>query len=241
VHDSPDPEQLGLDPALVRAGVNLAGVLSPAGYDDLVDHPWQTPSLLPAARSVVVLASGGPGFFRAFVASEAFRSGGDPLDAFLVRVVRDAVAFESRAGFEAAMGFSFERRDGRFADFVSLGRAAGLGAPSRLAILVHAEYGPWFAIRAVLLTTRTLDPTRSDPAFSPCTGCPAPCAEACPGSALPEAGFDLQRCIETSRLQARCQVGCAARRACIVGVTHQYDSRAEAWHRRAVLGFELEG
>ena len=40
--------------------------------------------------------------------------------------------------------------------------------------------------------------------FSPCEGCPAPCATACPGAALPPSGFDVAArpanlCIATAK------------------------------------------
>ncbi len=244
MHDSASPRALGLAPALELAGVNVAGVLGCQDYDARVPEGWQCRDLLPEARSVIVLASGGTAFFRAFQASlgadESRGADPDPLDGFLVRVVEAAADAERDRGFATASAFYFERRAGGFADFVGLAEAAGLGAPSRLALLLHPEYGPWLAVRALLLTERELSATSSDPEFQPCGGCPAPCQAACPGAALPATGFDLDRCVSTSRNQAACQIGCAARRACVVGPEHRYDPEAEARHRRAALAHVLD-
>jgi ferredoxin len=216
--------------------VNVAGVLSPEDYDARVDEAWRTARVLPDARAVVLLASGGKSFFRAAQGAPEWGRGDHPLDAFLARIVREAVAAEQRAGYAADAALYFERRDGRYADFMGLGHACGLGAPSRLAVLVHPEFGPWIALRALLFTQRALAPTPADPDFDPCRGCPAPCAEACPAAALSRPRFDLVACREGSARLPDCQVGCAARRACVVGPEHRYDADAEAWHRRVTLG-----
>lgn len=228
-------EAPGLDAGLVRMGVNLAGVLAAVDYDACVPEAWRTGALLPEARSVVVLATGGPAFFRAFRAA-----GGDSLDAFLVEGVRRAVLRERGRGHAAASGFYFEQRPAgqpgaRFVDMVALGGRAGLGAPGRLGLLLHPRYGPWLGIRALLFTSRPLPASAPDPGFAPCDGCPAPCAGACPGDAVRETGFDGAACLDTSRRVPSCRVGCAARRACVVGQEHRYDADAEAWHRQAAL------
>lgn len=222
---STEPGALGLDPGLGRAGIGVAGVLAAADYDARVPAGWQRARLLPSARSVVVLASGGRAFFR------AYRESGEPgCDAFLQRVVGAAARREGGA----AAAYYFEERGG-YADFVALGEAAGLGSRSRLGLLIHPEFGPWLAIRALLLVERALEPTGPDAGFAPCSGCPAPCESACPGGAVGGAGFDLQRCVATTRLEASCRSGCAARRACVVGPGHRYDPDAEAHHRGAAL------
>ncbi len=206
---SPDPTQLGFAPELSGAGVNLAGVLPIDAYDERVPSGWRSAALLPSARSAVVLATGGPTFFRAFRQSPEAGESIDPLDRFLVRVVEAAIRGEPAA----VAGYYFERRDG-FADFVGLARASGLGVPSRLGILIHPEFGPWLAIRALILTERVLTPTHGLP------------------------GFDLSRCTAHSRQDPACQVGCAARRACPVGARYRYEADGEAHHRAAALAHQ---
>jgi hypothetical protein len=239
------PTELGLDPGLEAAGLGLAGVLSAAAHDARVPPAWRCAALLPGARSAVVLASGGRSLFRAFRAAPEARDGAaDPLDRFVRRAVEGAVAALVAAGDASAAHFAFEERGGRFADFVALGLACGLGAPSRLGLLVHPRFGPWLGIRAVLLTARPL-PARgggAPPGFAPCEGCPAPCATACHGAAVaPAAGgrFEVSACARTRAVEPACALRCDARRACPLGAEHAYDADAEAHHMRAAARVAL--
>ena len=233
---SADPQALGLDPRLPGAGFNVAGVVEPTVYDAQASPAWALQQLLPGCQAVVVLATGGTRFFRSFRSAARPGLGDHALDAFTRGVVEAAAAHEGRAGFGASCAFYWEQRGGRFLDFPGLAVRAGLGARSRLSLILHPEFGPWLAVRALLFTTRALLPTEPDPSFDPCTGCAAPCSEACPGAALPAAGFDLAACLATTEGTPACRTGCGARRACVVGPAHRYDADAEAWHRESALG-----
>ncbi len=220
-------EELGLQ----AEGLNLLGCLGRARYDALVPRAWQAAQVLPAARSVLVVASGGRALFEAFRAAPESRLARDPLDAYTRRVVEAAA---ERLARPTRALFAFERRGGAFADFVALGRAAGLGSPSRLGLLLHPVYGPWLSIRALLLTARELPETPERAGFDPCRGCPAPCADACPGRAVGPARFDANACAATRRREPGCRARCAARRACVVGPEHAYAPAAEAHHMLAL-------
>jgi epoxyqueuosine reductase QueG len=138
----------------------------------------------------------------------------------------------------AAISFPYDdTRDGQHVDLIALARGAGLGAASRLGLLLHPEYGPWLSLRALVLTEKPPpeSPPRRD--FSPCEGCSAPCTDACPVDApraLP-AGFDISACTNRRALGGSCQLHCAARRACIFGSEHAYDLDTEERHMRASL------
>lgn len=54
-----------------------------------------------------------------------------------------------RLGGAARSVYAFEKRGGVYADFVALAEASGLGAPSRLGLWLHPEFGPWMSIRAI--------------------------------------------------------------------------------------------
>ena len=107
-------------------------------------------------------------------------------------------------------------------------------------MLVHPVYGPWLSLRALLLSTRARPCTGPLPGFEPCRGCPAPCATACHGGALPPGGFDAPRCGATRRRDPRCALRCDARRACVLGQDHAYAAEAEAHHMRSVPPARLE-
>jgi hypothetical protein len=151
------------------------------------------------------VASGGRSLWDAFSGAPEFGAKVDPLDAYTRRVVEAAAKqLDSRA---LAL-FAFERRGGAYADFVALGRLAGLGAPSRLGLLIHPVYGPWLSLRAVVLTPSAWETGPGAPlAFDPCRDCPAPCEAAGPEFT-------------------------ARRRACVVGPEHAYGEAALAHHRR---------
>ncbi len=218
-------------PLLDAAGLNVRGCLSAARYDERVPAAWRAARLCPGARSAVVVGNGGPAHFRAFRAAPEARGRRDPLDRFTRRVVLEAAGALAEGSVPLLYA---ERRGGRFADFVALGEAAGLGAPSRLGLLLHPEYGPWLAIRALVLTPLALPETRPLAGFAPCEGCPAPCAAACPGAAVPASGFDAGACARTRAALPACRARCAARNACVVGPEHAYGPEAEAHHMAAV-------
>jgi epoxyqueuosine reductase QueG len=157
------------------------------------------------------------------------------VDSHTREALEGAVAWLHAAGQRAAAAYAHEQRAGAVADFVALGAAAGLGAPSRLGLLVHPIYGPWISLRALLFTGLPLRTTAPRPGFDPCRGCPAPCAAACHGGALPPAGFDVRRCAATRLAQPACARRCDARRACVLGREHAYAEAAEAHHMAAVL------
>lgn len=218
--------------ALDRAGLNLSAALPRERYDALVPAPWRAAALLPAARVAWVAASGGGALWEAFRAAPEARDESDPLDAYTARVLAEAVAGLEAWGRCARALLAFEQRGGVFADFVALGRAAGLGAPSRLGLLVHPEYGPWMSIRGVLLSDEPVPTAAPLEGFDPCPDCAAPCARACHGAALLPGGFDVPRCAATRAVEPACALRCDARRACPLGVRHAYPPAAEAHHMR---------
>ncbi|MBW2292210.1 MAG: hypothetical protein JRG94_07840 [Deltaproteobacteria bacterium] len=125
------PAAVGLDASLDAAGLNVAAVLSRERYDALVPHAWQSRALLPGATSVFVIGSGGPAFY--WAARRARPDAQHPLDEFLEEMVTRAASKLERAGCVTRAVFYWERRGendrepGRFADFIALARAAGLG------------------------------------------------------------------------------------------------------------------
>jgi len=232
---SQSPSDLGLSPELVAAGFNVAGVLRAERYDGLVSSAWRSATLLPGARSVVVLGCGGRAFGESFLGSPEARETKHPVDRFTRRVVSAGVAGLAEAAAQPI--FYWEKRGEAYADFVALGRAAGLGACGRLGLLLHPTYGPWFSLRAAIITSALLPSGEEDVGFAPCVDCPAPCAEACPGEAVALAGFDALACAETTRGNAGCASRCAARHACVIGGEHAFSPEVESRFRAAVIAY----
>jgi hypothetical protein len=219
---------------LDAAGLDLRGALSRADYDARVPAAWRSDRLLPGARGALVVGSGGRALWRAAEASGALAAGDDPLDAHSERALAACVAALREAGEPALALFAHERRGDAYADFVALAQAAGLGAPSRLGLLVHPVYGPWLSLRAVLLSGLDWPAGGPLPGFDPCRGCPAPCASTCHGAAVAAVGFDVSRCASARRSDPRCALRCDARHACVLGQAHAYAAEAEAHHMRSV-------
>jgi hypothetical protein len=217
---------------LDAAGLDLRGALSPSACDALVPPAWRCGVLLPGARSALVVGSGGRALWRAARAAGA--AGADPLDLHTARALEACVAELTAAGHRAVALFASERRREAYADFVALGRAAGLGEPSRLGLLVHPVYGPWLSLRALLLMDLEWPESVPLAGFDPCTGCAAPCADACHGAAVGPSRFDVPRCAATRARDPRCALRCDARRACVLGRDHAYLPEAEAHHMRSV-------
>jgi epoxyqueuosine reductase QueG len=238
--DVESPTQLGLDPALSAAGLNVAASLAIGEYDALVPASWKSQELLPNASSVIVLGSGGDRFY--WTARQARPGSQHPVDEHCEALVTHAAERLSAAGFTAYPAFYWERKaqdrgkPGEFADFVALARAAGLGETSRLGLLLHPRYGPWFAIRALLLSERptpaavNLGVEAAD-RYDPCPSCSAPCVAACPGNAVSHSDvFFAERCAQTRHELAGCANRCAARLACPEGEEYRYAAEALSHH-----------
>jgi ferredoxin len=222
-----------VEAALESAGFNLRGAISATGYDAVVPAAWRTGVLLPEARAALVVGSGGRALWSALRKALELDAANDPVETYTARVL-DALARDlGAAGHPSRALYPMEQRGGVWADFVALGRGAGLGVPSRLGMLIHPTYGPWLSIRAVLLTTRECPLGTSLRDFDPCAGCAAPCAGACPGGAVWPEGISARLCYETQRTNPACALRCDARHACVLGQEHAYATEAEAHHMSA--------
>jgi Methylmalonic aciduria and homocystinuria type C family len=89
----------------------------------------------------------------------------DPLDRYTERVIDAAFAGARRY-------YGHRRHDGRFVPLQRLAVATGLGALAPSQLVIHPIYGPWFALRAVVVTEGS-PPSRS-PIPQPCC-CDASC------------------------------------------------------------------
>ncbi len=203
---------------VTAAAVVAAGMALPA-----------VPSL-PRPRALVVVGDGGGAFYARFRAAGE-TSGRDPLDRYTARVVGAAVA-RALAGVDHAVVFPF-LAEGPPLPLQRIGVAAGLPPAGPLGLQVHPVYGPWWAYRAIVALGCEVTP--EPPLASPCAGCAAPCATACPGEAVATAGFRLDACVRRRAADPGCQLSCAARLACVAGPQHRYPDEQLAFHMRASL------
>ena len=218
---------------LASSGLNHVGVTSARAWDAVASPETCTEAVAPGARSVVVVASAGPSFWRAFVAHcrvhpDHFLASAHPLDAFARRAIEMATVGEPHpwhfAAFDAALAL----------DFRTLAVQAGLGAPSRLGLVLHPRWGPWIGLRAAGFVPFALPETGASPDL--CTGCPAPCETACPGAAFEAGQWSVSRCASFHQVSDTCARSCASREACPVGLEHRYPSLARLYHYNRAEG-----
>jgi hypothetical protein len=133
-----------------------------AGFD--LAHDFDTRGIrdLPAGHGVLIGNS--RALWPLFEAQR--RDEDDPLEHYTERVIEAAFA-------GARIFYAHRKYDGSFIPFQNIAVASGFGAlaPSRL--VVHPKFGPWFALRAIVILDGT-GPSRS-PIAQPCV-CEANCA-----------------------------------------------------------------
>lgn len=116
-----------------------------------------------------------------------------------------------------------------------LGDLAGWHHPSPFWVGVDAEWGSWFAYRAVVLADTDLPLTPKRDTVSPCDRCvDKPCVSACPAGALASeqtGAWRLQACLdERKRPGTACLDRCLTRNACPVGEPYRYSDEQIAYH-----------
>ncbi|MSP63797.1 MAG: hypothetical protein EXR72_26320 [Myxococcales bacterium] len=179
-----DPLLARLADAIHDGGIDLVAAFPSVAYDAAGPPPELTAgALLPGARSMIVVGSGGTHLWRRFTDWLAVDPKGrllaeaHPLDHYVAGVLDRGSAVLADAGVRARRlepTFLFQPR----IDFRRLGALSGLGAPSPIGMVVHPVFGPWWALRGAWLCDRDLVPT--PPLSRPCEGCPAPCRAAIP-------------------------------------------------------------
>ena len=222
---------------LTAQGLSLHAVLDLASLPaDVQASLALTPQERARYRQLILIGHQGRGFWQALQARGWH--GSDPVDTFVGECIQ-AWMNGPLAGHAWVQVFPGPRPVG----LQRLGELAGWHHPSPFWVGVDAEWGSWFAYRAVVLadTVLPLTPRRALP--SPCLDCSGqPCVAACPAQALspigaqgvdtrPPAAAGLRACVEY-RLQpgSVCQDRCLARTACPVGAVHRYDDPQVAYH-----------
>ncbi len=198
-------------PASVQAGLGLPP-------DELARYP-----------RLVLIGHAGRAFWSALKARGLH--GSDPVDTFVQEQVG---AWMARQPGEPTWWLVFP--GAAPVGLQALGALAGWHHPSPFWVGVQAEWGSWYAYRAVVLVSEPWPLTLPQRAESPCLSCAAqPCVSACPAQALSgepvQHRAGLQACVD-HRLQAAspCADRCLARQACPVGAEHRYTDEQTAYH-----------
>ena len=199
--------------ALVGGGIDLVASCNVGAWNARAPARLRSTELFPPARGVVVVASAGRGLWRALRDAadhrERWRTE-HPLDDFVAGVLDrvDAALTDARIGFRR---FEAKVLAPVPLDFRALGEIVGLGSLGPFGMLIHAEHGPWWALRAAYLVDVEVDPPLAH--APPCRGCAAPCVAGAPRES---AGIALA----TADVRTRC----------IVGGRSRYDDDQLAYH-----------
>jgi epoxyqueuosine reductase len=226
-----------LEAHLSHYGLNVFGVADPALYDSRVAEHLRCASLMEGVRSIVVIGSGGPSLWNAFVQHlteepRALTEERHPLDAFVMRVIEEADSALGGRWFFAAADQEVNL------DFRLLGALAGLGRRSRMGLLLNDRYGLWLGLRAACFSDVALTPSAIDTS-DPCADCPGYCATACPGGAFPRGTWEVERCASFHAESELCASSCEARFSCPKGQEARYPPEAIAYHYNREAGRKM--
>jgi methylmalonic aciduria homocystinuria type C protein len=143
-------------------------------------------------------------FMAAIASDRELAASADPLE----RYVEAAIA---RAFPDAPVWFSHRRYDGAFVPFQRLAVATGLGVLAPTQLVIHPLYGPWFALRAIVLVDGEPPAPPASPAVTCCTG---------------DCGARLEIAVGSRDWRA----WLAVRDACNVGRAYRYSEQQITYH-----------
>ncbi len=200
---------------LAAAGLNRQHVFDLAALpDDIVARLDRQPG----ERQLILIGHGGRRLWECVQAANV--SGPDPIDDYTIATLQHWFAahvpnqrYRILYPGDAPIGLQ------------ALGQLAGWHSPSPFMVGVDAEWGSWYAYRAVVVADTDFCPSEAVHRSSPCATCQnPPCIAACPAGALTGGQFNVEFCSRYRLSPASpCALGCPARQACPVGAEHRYD------------------
>ena len=193
-----------------KLGFRLLGIVSAQDPQDSSDC------------QIALIGNIGDEFWPFFAASAEYNDGlADRLDRYCRRVLTEQAPENARLIMPS---------DAPYAPFQSWAQSLGTMHPSPLGMLIHQDYGLWFAFRAAWrFPAKTFDFDLPSPTASPCQSCiEKPCLNTCPVSAFSAKGLAADTCRDylaeapNSCIAHQCQ----ARLACPMGEKYRYQSGA---------------
>jgi methylmalonic aciduria homocystinuria type C protein len=152
-----------------------------------------------------------PRFVAARAGDAELAAAAHPLELYSERVI-DRVAASLP---HARVYYAHRTYDGAFLPLQRLAVAAGIGALSPTHLVIHPVYGPWFALRAVIVCDGAV-PVQSPRVRLPCT-----CDERCTSA--------FAQAVEATGPD-RWRAWLAVRDSCTVGRDHRYSDEQIAYH-----------
>ena len=225
---------------LAPLGLNLIGTTTVAAYEALVSSQYYVSTLLPQAKTIIVIGNGGAYFWKGFRAycdahPNHLEEREHPLDDYTsmsIEAVLTPHLQMAHATYRYLYPFRFWTEP---VSFMHLARAAGIAGPSILGVVIHPHYGPWLALRAALLIDQEVSIAPQAPDFDPCPTCQErTCIQSCPANAIPSVtGWDIPGCVQ-HRIQVAsdCLDYCHARYDCVYGREYRYPLDELQYHQR---------
>jgi len=216
---------------LAKAGLNLHAVF------ELAALPEDTREALSVAcgeiggyRQLILLGHGGRALWRAMEGQKApqAKRSADPVDAYSEAAVHTYLeASPACAGFQILYPPSSST-----VPLIQLGELAGWHHASKFGIGINADWGSWFAYRALVLADSRFAPVARPADASPCDTCrDKPCIAACPATAVTDEAFLAARCFGHRLADgSACAQTCHARLACPVAQAHRYGPEQMRYH-----------
>lgn len=210
-------------------GINMRFVFDTSEVADALE-PAMPRSVLDDFPSTVLLGNAGRTLWD--VLEQKGLAGADPVDDFSISVATDYIELLGM-GTRAMIIYPSNYQ----ISLTKLAERAGWSFSTPMGVMIHPEFGPWFAYRAVLLVRPRLEASAPLNASSPCESCAdRPCQSACPSGAVGEIGeFALETCSRYRLLdESPCERKCLSRIACPVGTEYRYgDSQMQYFYGRS--------
>lgn len=200
------------------AGLNRHAVFDIAALpEDVRASPAIVEATATRYRQLILIGHAGRALWDAVTAS-GIRSD-DPIDDFTVRTVHRW--FAERQPDNA---FEILYPGPRLIGLQRLGQLAGWHHATPFMVGIDRKWGSWFAYRAVVLADTDFAPTPAVVSDHPCMTCEEKiCIASCPGGAMGEGSFDLDKCVGYRKQEdSACKASCMARLSCPVGAEHRY-------------------
>lgn len=214
--------------ACAERGLDLARPLCVSWYNQAVEPAHRLPDLgRPSALAVILGNTRAlwPRLADALAADAGLADHPDPVDRYCERVVHAAMAdvtqpWLARFAHEPPPRIAIQR----------LAHVAGLAQLSPGHLSVHPEYGPWIALRAVVVVDSD---GPGDPASGPAPAPALPCDD-CAAHCLPHFQAALARAGAATpgcaQVESDWRAWLAVRDACPVGRAHRYSEQQIRYH-----------
>ena len=222
-----DSENKRVENWLRIRGFDLFAVMDPARWPEPLRESFRTLDInLPMGTRIVLLGSVGRTLWE--IVRRDHWQDSDPIDRYSIRIVE-----ELRKLHWHGQKIEWLHPGSCPIPIQRLCRQAGWSHPSLLGLDIHAQFGTWFACRAVIVVSRSIECTPRESSRSPCESClEKPCRSHCPSGAVTDIeAFGLMAC-GSYRLakESNCAHLCLSRLACPIGTSQRYSDVQLDYH-----------